>query len=121
MQASLEVLSEFDAELAASVRGALHMSRKEYRELLRAGGYSEDLSRSSYMRWQVKNELVTQVEWHFGALAEVGSLHHPGCLLSDPLLRSLLQLFSPVPAARLPCVHLLAAVLYADLLSFIIW
>lgn len=71
MQATLELLSEFDAELAASVRGVMQMPRQEYREMLKAGGYAEDLSRGSYMRWQIKKELITQVDWQFEALSQV--------------------------------------------------
>ncbi len=47
------------------------MPRKEYRKLLRAGGYAEELSRGAYMRWQIKKELITQVNWQFEALSQV--------------------------------------------------
>ena len=71
MQATIELLSEFDAELAASVRGVANLRTKEYKQQLAAEGYPADFTRRSYMRYQIKKLLVTDVEWQFEALSQV--------------------------------------------------
>ncbi|KAK9915992.1 hypothetical protein WJX75_007069 [Coccomyxa subellipsoidea] len=69
-QATIELLSEFDAELAASVRGVANLRTKEYKQQLAAEGYPADFTRRSYMRYQIKKLLVTDVDWQFEALSQ---------------------------------------------------
>lgn len=71
LQATIELLSEFDAELAASVRGVANLRTKEYKQQLAAEGYPADFTRRSYMRYQIKKLLVTDVDWQFEALSQV--------------------------------------------------
>jgi hypothetical protein len=71
MQASLEVLSEFDTDAAASIRNVLHMRENEYRALLDQEGHAVITSRTAYMRQAIQNILVESIDWQFQALSKV--------------------------------------------------
>ena len=72
MQATLEVLQEFDVEAAAAVRGAAAMRDAEWRQLLAQEGLDPMLKRKAYIRHAVHQLLVADVEWQFLAFAQVG-------------------------------------------------
>ena len=81
----MEALSEFDAELAATVRGALHVRSRDYRAQLDVEKCPPEMSRRSFVRWKVKQLLVTDVEWQFAAFSQVQ--------LTPPVHKSALQPF----------------------------
>ena len=68
----MEALSEFDAELAASVRGALHVTSRDYRAQLACEACPPEMSRRAFVRWKVQQLLVADVAWQFAALSQVG-------------------------------------------------
>jgi hypothetical protein len=72
----MEVLSEFDAELAASVRGALHVTSRDFRAQLAREGCPADMSRRAFVRWKVRQALVADVEWQFTALSQARVAAH---------------------------------------------
>lgn len=72
MQATVEALSEFDAEQAASVRGVLGLHVKEYRALARGQGLPEDMPKRTLMRLWVKRLLVDGVLWQYEAFSQAG-------------------------------------------------
>ena len=71
MQATVEALSEFDAEQAAAVRGVLGLHTKEYRSLARSQGLPEDMPKRTLMRLWVKKLLVDEVRWQYDAFCQV--------------------------------------------------
>jgi len=71
MQATVEALSEFDAEQAAAVRGVLGLHIKEYRVLARSQGLPEDMPKRTLMRLWVKKLLVDEVRWQYDAFCQV--------------------------------------------------
>ena len=74
MQATVEALSEFDAEKAGDVRGVLGMNREDYKALARSEGFAEDLQKRVLMRLWVKKLLVDDVSWQYKAFSQVSHL-----------------------------------------------
>ncbi|CAK0737023.1 hypothetical protein CVIRNUC_000842 [Coccomyxa viridis] len=69
-QATVEALSEFDAEQAAAVRGVLGLHAKEYKALARGQGLPEDMPKRTLMRLWVKRLLVDEVLWQYSAFSQ---------------------------------------------------
>ena len=69
-QATVEALSEFDAEQAAAVRGVLGLHAKEYKALARGQGLPEDMPKRTLMRLWVKRLLVDEVLWQYSAFLQ---------------------------------------------------
>lgn len=80
----MEALSEFDAELAASVRGALHVTSRDYRCQLACEACPPEMSRRAFVRWKVQQLLVADVAWQFAALSQACHLPLAGVLLHSP-------------------------------------
>lgn len=53
------------------MRGVANLRTKEYKAQLAAEGYPADFTRRSYMRYQIKKLLVSDVEWQYEALSQV--------------------------------------------------
>eukprot|EP00884_Botryococcus_braunii_P003033 jgi/Botrbrau1/12730/Bobra.67_1s0090.1 len=53
-KASIEALSEFDTEAAASIRNVIHMREDEYKALLEQEGLPLSMSRMTYMRRAIR-------------------------------------------------------------------
>ncbi len=67
----MEALSEFDAELAARVRGALHVRSRDFRAQLAAEGCPPEMPRRAFVAWKVRQALVADVHWQFTAFSQV--------------------------------------------------
>ena len=72
LQATVEVLQEFDVEAAAAVRGAAALKEADWKELLRQEGLDPGTKRRAYIKFAAYRLLVQDVQWQFAAFAQVG-------------------------------------------------
>lgn len=71
MQATLDMLRDFDSSAAESIASVLKLSEKDFVVLLENDECPLTMSRKQYIQYAIDEILVNNVHWQFDALAQV--------------------------------------------------